>query len=60
LRTHGINNTQVEVYSPEAVAAMETEKGFIIQDKSSGDEQFQDYAGIQFNNQEFVIIPVQK
>jgi hypothetical protein len=60
LRTHGINDTQIEVYSPEAVAAMVTEKGFIIQNKATGDEQFQDYAGIQFNNQEFVIIPVQK
>ena len=60
LRTRGINKTQIEVYAPEAVNAMVTDKGFIIQPLNTEDEQYPGYPTLQFNNQEFVIIPVQK
>jgi hypothetical protein len=60
LRVRGIDNTQMEAYSQESVGGMMTEKGFIIHPLITNDEQFPDYPALQFNNQEFVIIPVQK
>ena len=60
LRTRGFDNTQIEVYSPETVDAMVTDKGFIIQPLGNDEKQYTEYPTLQFNNQEFVIIPVQK
>lgn len=60
LRTRGIENTQIKVFSPEAVDAMATDKGFIIQPIYDGDKENPEYPTLQFNDQEFVIIPVQK
>ncbi len=60
LRSRGIDNTHIEVYSPEAVDAMVTEKGFIIQPLESESGKYSDYPTLRFNDLKFVIIPVQK
>ncbi|MDP2966793.1 MAG: hypothetical protein Q8N39_12280, partial [Pelolinea sp.] len=59
LRTRGIEDIFVEVYSAEAVKNMDTEKGFVIE-KLDGIQPRQGLPVYEFNNQEFVIIPVQK
>lgn len=60
LRTRGIERTVIETYSPEAVEAMTTGKGYIIQVLGVDGEEYPDYPIFRINNQEFVIIPIQK
>ena len=60
LRSRGIDNTEIEVFSPEAVDAMMTDKGFIIQALDADNDLYPEYPTLRINNQDFVIIPVQK
>ena len=59
LRTRGFENISVEEYSVEAVKNLKTEKGFVIE-KLDGKQSLQGLPVYEFNNQQFVIIPVQK
>ena len=58
LRTNGIDKTTIEFYSPEAVDAMETERGFIIKQLASTEDNDSGYPALAFNQEFFVIIPV--
>jgi hypothetical protein len=60
LYTRGVHRTLFETYSPEAIDAMTTEKGFIIQPIESDLEQYPEDQTFQFYDQKFAIIPVQK
>jgi len=59
LRTRGFENISVEEYSVEAVKNLKTEKGFVIE-KLDGKQSLQGLPVYEFNNQQFVIIPVKK
>ena len=60
LYAHGIDNVQIEDYSPQAVDNMTTDLGFIIQKPDNIGNQYQGYPILMFNNQEFVIIPIHR
>lgn len=60
LRSRGLDNTYIKIYSEKAVNAMATEKGFIIQTLDEGTEAQAEYPILRINERAFVIIPVQK
>jgi hypothetical protein len=60
LYTHGIDNVQIEDYSPQAVDNMVTARGFIIQKLDPATNAYKGLPILRFNRQDFVIIPVNK
>ncbi len=60
LRSRGLDNTYIKIYSEKAVNAMATEKGFIIQTLDEGADAQAEYPILRINERAFVIIPVQK
>jgi hypothetical protein len=56
----GVRRSIFQTYTPEAIDAMVTERGFIIRKMESELNDYPENQIFQFSDQEFAIIPVQK
>jgi len=60
LYVRGFKEIKMEIYSQNAIDAMATERGFVIQPLEANSEKFPDSQIVSYYGKEFAIIPVKK